>query len=379
MFREYIEYVELTDPTEQRMAAQWGDPSEPDGRVWLDLADGKPVPAQNLIWAFRTTAEDHFDALLGRQAAWAAYDEGEVQFLRKQIESLRVTGETLLAGVSRAFLARYAASWLLTQPTLSEWRPSADDLLLPAFGDRTGIWRGRFAPVRLLVEQASPLLGREREEVVARLFALADRLHSEALAKVEDPPTAWAPEGHRQAWVAAAHAVRGGRQVWVETNPNGLELMIAAEDGEPASLPLRAGIDSAGYRRTPPDLRQTVAELTAIDAAISPHDEPHEWPTAVAARREELMVRLWRTVHGAAWYRWDTPAPVAGYDRDHRDPHRPLVLVVQLPDGPQIRAHVRADAVDEWELADAPVMPWDGTPADYAERVEWLARRVDTR
>jgi len=376
MFHEYIEYVELTDPAEQRMAAQWGDPSAPDGRVWLDLADGKPVPAQNFIWAFRTTAEDHFAALLGKQAEWAACDE-DVQFLREQLESLRVTGETLLAGVSQAFLARYAASWLMVQPPLSEWRPSADDLLLPTFGDRAGIWRGRFAPVRLLVEQASPLLGREREEVVARLFALADRLHSEALVELEDPPTAWSPEGHRQAWVAAAHAVRGGRQVWVDANPFGLALVIAGDE-EQVSLPLRAGIDSAGYRRTPPDLRQTVAELTAIDAAM-PHGEPHEWPAAVAARREELMVRLWRTVHGAAWYRWDTPAPVAGYDWDHRDPRRPLVLVVQLPDGPQIRAHVRADAVDEWELADAPVMPWDGTPADYAERVEWLARRVDTR
>lgn len=372
MFHEYIEFIELTDPTEQRMAAQWGDPSAPDGRVWLDLADGKPVPAQNLIWAFRTTAEDHFDALTGKQAEWAACDE-DVQFLREQLESLRVTGETLLAGVSQASLARYVASWLLTQPPLTEWRPSADDLLLPAFGDRTGIWRGRFAPVRLLVEQASPLLGREREEVVARLFALADRLHSEALVELEDPPTAWSPEGHRQAWAAAAHAVRGGRHVWVEANPDGLALVIAGGE-EQVSLPLRAGIDSAGYRRTPPDLRQTIAELTAVDAAM-PHGDAHEWPATVAARREELMVRLWRTVHGAAWYRWDTPAPVAGYDWDHRDPRRPLVLVVQLPDGPQIRAHVRAHAVDEWELADAPVMPWDGTAADYAERVEWLSRR----
>ena len=116
-----------------------------------------------------------------------------------------------------------------------------------------------------------------------------------------------------------------------------------------------------------------VAELTAIDA-VMPHDPHAQWPETVAARREELLVRLWRTAHGSAWWRWDVPAPVAGYDRDHSDPHRPLVLVVQLPDGPQIRGHVAADAVDEWELADAAVMPWDGAAREgsYRQRVEWL-------
>lgn len=49
------------------------------------------------------------------------------------------------------------------------------------------------------------------------------------------------------------------------------------------------------------------------------------------------------------------------------------MLVVCLPDGPQVRAHVRADAVEDWRVATTPHMPWDGTPADYVGRVEWLA------
>src|SRR5690606_11497931 len=68
------------------------------------------------------------------------------------------------------------------------------------------------------------------------------------------------------------------------SRPAARERRRPAEDGPDFSLPLRAGIDAAGFRRTPPDLRPMVAELTAIDA-VMPHDPHAQWPKTVAARR----------------------------------------------------------------------------------------------
>jgi hypothetical protein len=115
--------------------------------------------------------------------------------------------------------------------------------------------------------------------------------------------------------------------------------------------------------RVMPTLRATLAELQAIDAGL-PHDPESEWPEDIAWRRHDLVLRLADLALRAGW--------TVGWDHDPTDPRRGKVQVVVLPDGRQVRKHMRS-LVDGGGTVH---LPWDGqtTRADVARAIaEYLA------
>lgn len=119
---------------------------------------------------------------------------------------------------------------------------------------------------------------------------------------------------------------------------------------------------AARLGRVQGDIRLTLAELAALDAAL-PHEPNAEWPTHLAERRRTLVLRLW---HLARWAGW-----TVGYDRDPSDPHRPHISVVCLPTGGQVRSYIDVGT----DGGPAVHLPWDGsTRADKARAIaEYLA------
>lgn len=128
--------------------------------------------------------------------------------------------------------------------------------------------------------------------------------------------------------------------------------------------------DGAGHQtggaarlgRVQGDIRLTLAELAALDAAL-PHEPDAEWPPHLSERRRTLVLRLWYLARWAGW--------TVGYDHDPSDPHRPHISVVCLPTGGQVRSHIDVGT----DGGPAVHLPWDGsTRADRARAIaEYLA------
>ena len=186
----------------------------------------------------------------------------------------------------------------------------------------------------------------------------------DAIARVKDEIAGsdWSPEVQRLAWAAARAAEAAGLSVTIDTCLDGLRLLIVdvGDDEVLLDVPYRAGIDQNGYRVRNLDLRPVVAEILALDAALS-HDRDAVWPDGASARREALYVRAWYMAGAAEGWR-------AGIDHDPTDPERPVVAVVVLPSGAQMRGHVRRGVLPE----DADVIPWDGRPRDLPGIAAWL-------
>ena len=187
----------------------------------------------------------------------------------------------------------------------------------------------------------------------------------DAIARVNDEITGsdWSPEVQRLAWAAAKAAEAAGLSVTIDTCPDGLRLLIVdvGDDEVLLDVPYRAGIDQSGYRVRDLDLRPVVTEILALDAAL-PHDRDAVWSNEVSARREDLYVRAWHMACAAEWQ--------VGVDHDPTDPERPVVAVIVLPSGVQLRGHVRRGVLPE----DADVIPWDGRPRDLAGIAAWLVQ-----
>lgn len=173
----------------------------------------------------------------------------------------------------------------------------------------------------------------------------------------------WSPEAQRLAWAAAKAAEQAGMSVTFDTHPDGMRLLIVdPADGEVLlDAPYRPGIDQDGYRVRPLNLRPVVAELLAIDAAL-PHGRDAAWPAGASERRESLYVRAWNMARAAGWK--------VGVDHDPADPERPIVAVIVLPSGVQLRGHVRRGLLPE----DADRIPWDGRPRDVLGIAAWLVQ-----
>lgn len=195
-----------------------------------------------------------------------------------------------------------------------------------------------------------------------RIAAMDAAMDAIKLAQSEIAGIDWSPEAQRLAWAAAKAADAAGLSVTIDTCPDGLRLMIIDNDDDEVLLnaPHRAGIDQEGYRVRDVDLRPIITEILALDAAL-PHDRDAVWPRGASERREELYVRAW---HMAKAARWRT-----GVDHDPTDSKRPVVAVIVLPSGVQLRGHVRRGAIPE---KNADVIPWDGRPRDLAGIVAWL-------
>lgn len=173
----------------------------------------------------------------------------------------------------------------------------------------------------------------------------------------------WSPEAQRLAWAAARAAEKAGLSVTIDTDEDGMRLLIIDNDDDEVLLnaPYRPGIDQDGYRVRPIDLRPVVAELLALDASL-PHDRDAVWPAGVSERREDLYVRAWHMARAAGWR--------TGIDHDPADSERPIVAVIVLPSGVQMRGHVRRGRLPE----DGAVIPWDGRPRDVLGIVTWLVQ-----
>lgn len=213
-------------------------------------------------------------------------------------------------------------------------------------------------------------LARADETVLAELVANHPRIAAmdaalNAIARVQNEIAGidWSPEVQRLAWAAARAAEDAELSVTIDTCPDGLRLLIVdvGDDEVLLDVPYRAGIDQNGYRVRDLDLRPVVAEILALDAALL-HDRNAVWPDGASARRENLYVRAWHMARAAGWR--------AGIDHDPADPERPVVAVIALPSGVQLRGHVRRGVLPE----DADVIPWDGRPRDLAGIAAWLVQ-----
>ena len=211
-------------------------------------------------------------------------------------------------------------------------------------------------------------LARADETVLKAMVADHPRIAAmdaamDAITRVNDEIAGsdWSPEVQRLAWAAARAAEDAGLSVTIDTCPDGLRLLIVdvGDDEVVLDVPYRAGIDQSGYRVRDLDLRPVVAEILALDAAL-PHDRNAVWPDGASARRENLYVRAWHMAKAAGWQ--------VGVDYDPADPERPVVAVIVLPSGVQLRGHVRFGVIPE----DADVIPWDWRPRDLAGIAAWL-------
>lgn len=386
-------FVELTEAG-QRLAAKWVDPTEEHGRVWISLSKGKSVP-ELVIWPAWEAEVSYWRTAL-REERTAGRTEDAEETLRT-LDELREFGEALFAAVGMPSILRRVVSWLemggkVPSPVGCLRCSSVEEhTVAAAFGPSTSaVWCGQLAPVREAARHMDwPPVGswgtdpKARGYVVSQLRQAASQLEDEA--RLEEllgelgETSHWSPDVHRTAWWAAGLASRmEGWAVHVLHTPDGLRMVFRQQLQldvpewhtthrwvDVASLPIRAGVDSGGFRSGPPDVRGLVAELAALGATDTPE---------VAQRREQLAVRLWRTVQGVDPDLWGESAPVAGHQWDHCTDPDQLVLVVQLPDGPAVRTRVRTDALSARELAGSPEMAGVAESATPEELAAWLAR-----
>lgn len=210
-----------------------------------------------------------------------------------------------------------------------------------------------------------------------KVAAMDAALNAIKLAQNEIAGIDWSPEAQRLAWAATKPAEAAGLSVTIDTCPDGdgLRLMIIDNDDDRVLLnaPYRGGVDQDGYRVRDVDLRPVVAEILALDAAL-PHDRDAVWPDGVSKRREELYVRAWYMARANKWrtmYQDHEAGWQVGVDHDPTDTKRPVVAVIVLPSGVQLRGHVRRGAIPE---KNADVIPWDGRPRDLAGIAAWLVQ-----
>lgn len=208
-----------------------------------------------------------------------------------------------------------------------------------------------------------------------KVAAMDAALDAIKLAQNEIAGIDWSPEAQRLAWAATKPAEAAGLSVTIDTCPDGLRLMIIDNDDDKVLLnaPYRGGVDQDGYRVRDVDLRPVVAEILALDASL-PHDRDAVWPDGVSKRREELYVRAWYMARAAKWrdmYQDHAAGWQVGVDHDPTDTKRPVVAVIVLPSGVQLRGHVRRGAIPE---KNADVIPWDGRPRDLAGIAAWLVQ-----
>jgi len=193
-----------------------------------------------------------------------------------------------------------------------------------------------------------------------RIAAMAAALDAIERVREELADRDWSPEAQRLMWAAARLADQADLSVVINTSPDGLRMQILDVPEVLLDAPYRAGVDQGGYRVRDLDLRPIITEILALDASL-PHSKDAVWPAGASERREQLYVRAWHMARAADW-------PV-GVDHDPADQERPLVAVITLPNGVQLRGHVRPGRLPE---QDADVIPWDGRPRDLAGIVAWL-------
>lgn len=226
------------------------------------------------------------------------------------------------------------------------------DCLIDALGLRRVVELARTNAVVLAA------LAAEHPKIAAMNEAL------DAIARVQDELAAhdWSPEAQRLMWAAAVAADAADLSVTISTSPDGLRMLILDAPEVLLNAPYRPGIDQGGYRVRDLDLRPIITEILALDASL-PHDRDAVWPEGASERREALYVRAWNMARAAGWK--------VGVEHDPGDPVRPLVAVIVLPNGVQMRGHVRPGVLPE---QDADVIPWDGRPRDLVGIVTWLVQ-----
>jgi len=212
------------------------------------------------------------------------------------------------------------------------------------------------------------MLARDDKAVLAALAANHPRIASmdkalDAIARVqaELDGRGWTPEAQRLMWAAAKAADQAEMSVVFDTHSDGMRLLIIDAPEVILDVPYRPGIDQGGYRVRPLDLRPVIAEILAIDASL-PHDKDAVWPRGASERREQLLVRAWYMARAEGWE--------VGIEHDPTDAKRPIVAVIVLPSGVQLRGHVRPGRLP----GDATVIPWDGKPRDLVGIVTWLVQ-----
>ena len=274
-------------------------------------------------------------------------------------EQRRAIADELRATVQPWQDRRQTLAWLLASILDPRWTLDAPvsltDMLISRLGLRQVVALARADEVVLSAMVADH----------PRIAAMVDL--EKWLALVRDEITGsegWSPEVQRLAWAAAQAADSAGLPVTIDTHPDGLRLLIVDGDEVLLDAPYRAGIDQDGCRVRDLDLRPVVAELLALDAAL-PHDRDAVWPVGASERREALYARAWHMARAAGWQ--------VGVDHDPTDPERPVVAVIVLPSGVQMRGHVRHGSIPEDGID---VIPWDGQPRDVAAIAAWLVATV---
>ncbi|MFS8535934.1 MAG: hypothetical protein FWJ65_12335, partial [Limnochordales bacterium] len=204
----------------------------------------------------------------------------------------------------------------------------------------------------------------------SRLLGYYGLLRGWAVAEIDDDDDDWYDDD----WDADPQPpildipiedVRRGARVTYLPDPQPDTFLIvsrAVAEAEPARrdlyFPLHYrhtdhGVEVESLGQVHPDPRPLVAELVALDAGLD-HTADAAWTARMSERREQLLVQLWQMAR-SLWYKgfW------AGIDHDPDNP-RPTVAVIVLPNGAQIRGHIREGVLPE----DARVIRWDGHQRD---------------